>query len=409
MMGLATLLALWMTSFPAAAARPDPVSFGVAVEQGDLLKVGKWLEDGLDPNFIADRIGSGMMIAAWEGNVAMLELFHKHGAGIDLSNRYDEQAIHMAAWKGHLEAVKWLLGHGASVDRQGPHWGALHYAAFADRHEVVRLLIENGSDINARTPNGSTALMMTAREGRELVAGLLLEAGADPALTNESGDSALTWAMRHEHFRIARSVATVAEFANAVRAAPETFGTPVRSPPAPPEIEEILRQLRLAEAAGRPVDELRKKLFDAVARFKQDSQRMVIDRRPAGKTLKTGKPKALMITAQRGRKKGRERAELVYAPKQVPLVHAAPLKAPAQTPLRAAEAAKAPGDAQVSGAEAKQGAVSAQPEPGVPEILDRISRARSAGKPVDDLRKALFEAIARFKNAAPTDSDAAGK
>jgi len=396
---IATLLALWMAACSAAAARPDPVSFGLAVEQGDLSKVGKWLEEGLAPDFLADRIGSGLMIAAWEGNVAMLELFHAHGARVDLSNRFDEQALHMAAWKGHLEAVKWLLGHGAGVNRQGPRWSALHYAAFADRQEVVRVLIERGGDINARTPNGSTALMMAAREGHEPVAGILLEAGADATLANESGDTALTWAMRHEHFRIARGVASMSEFSRAARAPPETFGAPVGSLAAPPEIEDLLRQLRLAEAAGRPVAELRKKLFDAVASFKQDSQRVVIDRRPAGKTLRNGKPKALVITAHRGRsKKSRgERAELVYAPTAVSGKKAASMKSAARTPYASSDAAKRPG------------AAAGQPEPGVTEILDRIARARAAGKPVGDLRSEFFEAVARFKNAPSREPDGVGR
>ena len=316
----ALLLALWLVTSPAAAGPPDPVRFGVAVEQGDLLTVGKWLEEGLDPDYPADRIGSGLMIAAWEGNLAMLELFQKHGARIDLSNRYDEQALQLAAWKGHLEAVKWLLVHGASVNRRGSRWSALHYAAFADREDVLRLLIERGGDLNARSPNGSTPLMMTARQGHEPIAKLLLEAGADPALTNDSGESALVWAMRHGHFRIAQRVSTPSEFSAAAKAAPETFGEPVRAQAAPPEIEEILRQLRLAEAAGRPLDDLRKKLFDAIARFKQDSQVVTLDKKPAGKkSIQPGKPKALVITARRARGQGRERAELVYAPKEVPL------------------------------------------------------------------------------------------
>ncbi|MCZ7655682.1 MAG: ankyrin repeat domain-containing protein [Rhodocyclaceae bacterium] len=54
------------------------------------------------------------------------------------------------------------------------------------------------------TPNDSTALMMSAREGQEEVARMLMEAGADPKTENEWGENALTWAMRHKHFRIAK-------------------------------------------------------------------------------------------------------------------------------------------------------------------------------------------------------------
>ncbi len=365
-------LAVWLLAFTltSLAAQPDPVRFGVAVEQGDLASVGEWLETGLSPDFMADRVGSGLMVAAWEGNIAMMELFLKHGARIDLSNRYDEQALPLAAWRGHLEAVKWLLAHGASVNRPGQRWNALHYAAFADRREIARLLIERGADINARAPNGSTALMMTAREGREELARQLLEGGADAQANNENGDSALTWAMRQKNFRIAQMVSSTAEFTKAAQAAPESFGVAVRSQPAPPEIEEILRQIRLVQATGRPADDLRKMLFEAVARFKQDSQRVVIDKVQPGKIARRGKPRALLITAKRGQGKqpAGERVELVYDQK-------------------IDDKSIIPTD--------------------VPGILEQMARARAAGKPVEHLRKALFEAVARFKKATPPEPAAA--
>ncbi len=357
---------------PASAAMPDPVRFGIAVELGDQSAVKDWLDAGLSPDFMANRIGSGLMIAAWEGNVEMMELFFAHGAQINLSNRYDEQALQLAAWRGNLEAVKWLLDHGALLNRSGPRqrWGALHYAAFAGHGEIAKLLIERGAEINARAPNGSTVLMMAAREGHEDLARQLLESGADPKAVNESGESALTWAMRHEHLRIAQMVSSPAEFSQAAKAAPSSFGSPVRSTPAPSEIEAILLQIRLAQAAGKSTDALRNKLFSVVARFKQDSRKLTSSRKPG----RSGKPKALVITARRGRgaSAGRERAELVYAGK-------APRGNPAETPARSLGASSGNNH-----------------EPEAPdeimEILERLHRAQAAGKPVNNLRKALFEA-----------------
>ena len=75
--GLPLILGLALLAAPAltSAAAPDPVKFGVAIEVGDTRSAKAWLEEGLDPNFLADRIGTGLMIAAWEGNIAMMELF----------------------------------------------------------------------------------------------------------------------------------------------------------------------------------------------------------------------------------------------------------------------------------------------------------------------------------------------
>lgn len=368
------VLATGLALLPVAVVRaelPTAVAFGVAIEAGNLAAARQWLDEGLPPDFMADRIGSGLMIAAWEGNVAMMELFHARGGDIHLVNRFGEQALQLAAWKGRLEAVRWLLDRGAGVDRQGRQWGALHYAVFAGHQEVARLLIERGGDVNARAPNGSTVLMMAAREGHEELAQALLAAGADPRPVNDQGDSALTWSMRHGNLRIAKAVSTAEQFAQAAKAAPESFGKAVRSEPAPPEIEDLLRQLRLAEAMGKPTAEMRRALFEAVAAFKKGS---TVVNLKGKKPPRAGKPGALVITARRG---GGERAELSFAATTTP--------------------------AQMVGS----GGAAAAPDMG--SIVDQLNRAKTAGKSTAELRRALFEAVAAFKRGDGTGNASDGR
>ena len=108
------------------------------------------------------------MIAAWTGgNIELMELFHVRGANPRRSNNNGEQAIQLAAWNGQTEAVRWLLDHGAVLNRDGKHWDALHYAVFNGHTKLAAELIQRGADVNARTPNGSTALMLAAREGND--------------------------------------------------------------------------------------------------------------------------------------------------------------------------------------------------------------------------------------------------
>lgn len=342
---LCILLALWTIALPARAALPDPVRFGVAIEAGDIASAKAWLDEGLDPNFMADRIGTGLMIGAWEGNIPMMALFLERGADLHRANGYGEQALQLAAWKGRTEAVKWLIERGAAVDRPGNEWGPLHYAAFAGHREIARLLIGRGADVNARAPNESTVLMMAVHEGHEDLARDLLEAGADPARVNDRGDSALTWAMRYGHYRIARLVSSPEAFARAAKAAPESFGPAIRSVAAPVEISEILHQIRRAESKRQPTARLRKDLFAAVEAFKKES-------RPLPEKARTGRPGALVITARPG-KPGGERAELVYG--------------------------------RPSG------------KPGVAELLAQLRAAEAKGRPRAHLRKALMEAVAEFK------------
>ena len=355
---LAVLCLAAVVGRPAGAALPDPLTFGVAIEAGNLDQARQWLDEGLDPNFLADRFGSGLMIGAWEGNIAMMELFAARGADLGRTNRYGEQALQLAAWKGQTEALRWLLDHGAAVNRQGLAWSALHYAVFAGHGDGARLLMERGADVNGRSPNGSTVLMMAAREGKEDLAKALLAAGADPRLTNDRGDSALTWAMRNGNYRIAQLVSSSEQFAQAVKAPPESFGKAVRSEPAPSPIGNILRQIRLAEAAGKPTDRLRKALMDAIARFKQGATVVKLKDKSG-----QGGPRALVITA--GTRQQGERAELVYGGGATP-------------------AALAGGDELGS-------------------LVERLNQAKATGRSTAEMRQALFDAVAAFKQdlAAP--------
>lgn len=362
--GLFSLLML--LAAPVQAGLPDATRFGVVMELGNLSQAREWLDEGLSPDFMADRIGSGLMIGAWEGNIPMMELFLSRGAQINLSNANGEQALQMAAWQGHLKAVEWLLDHGAGLNREGNHWSALHYAVFAGRKEVVRLLMARGADVNAKAPNKSTVLMMAAREGHEDLARELLAAGADPRPVNDWGDNALTWAMRQNNLMIAKLVAVApTEFAEAVRAPREFFGKPVRSTPAPQELSEILKEIRIARAQGKSVDDLEQALFAMAAKLKAKAQ--------AESVARKGAPTALYITASRSRgaQAAGEKAELNYA---------------------GADKARGSGSAGATPASRTGGS-------DVSDILYRLRRAQAEGKPVDELRQALLDAVARSAKA----------
>ncbi len=243
---LAAMLACAALLQTARAELPDPVRFALRMEMGGLPQARAWLEEGLPPDFFADRIGTGLMIAAWIGNVPLMELFVAHGADVNKANALGEQALMHAAWRGNLDAVKWLIAHGAQINRKPLQWTALHYAVFAGQDEVAQYLIDNGADINALSNNGSSVLMMAAYEGHEELARKLIALGADRSIKNDRGDGALEWAMRYKHMGIARLVSEPEQFAAAANLPKEHWGEPVRSQPiaqaaaAPDELEDML-------------------------------------------------------------------------------------------------------------------------------------------------------------------------
>ena len=157
------------------------------------------------------------------------------------------------------------------------------------------------------------------------------------------------------------------EFAKAVKAPPETYGKAVKSVVAPPEINDILEKMRQAQAEGKPTDALRKALFASIALHRHDSEVSTIKTQRG----KKGQSEVLVITAKRN-EAGRERAELLYEA----------VRAGAAVTTPAEVAGGTDGPSEISG------------------ILDRMQKGQGKKRSSAELRKALHEAVAKFKQGA---------
>ncbi len=60
--------------------------------------------------------------------------------------------------------MRTLRARGAALENPG--WTALIYAATGGHDAIVTYLLAEGANINAPSPNGTTALMMAVREGK---------------------------------------------------------------------------------------------------------------------------------------------------------------------------------------------------------------------------------------------------
>ena len=114
------------------------------------------------------------------------------GNDINAVNDVGETALMFAALKGRLDLSQRLIDRGARISQLG--WSPLHYAATGPEPKIVALLLQHGAPIEARSPNGTTALMMAARYGSEDSVTLLLAQHADVTLRNERGMNAADFA-----------------------------------------------------------------------------------------------------------------------------------------------------------------------------------------------------------------------
>ncbi len=198
---------------------------------------------GDDPNRVLSRIGFFVweIEALGEGEWRPIHLAVTHGysehareltrslvrggADLDAPCMLGERPLHLASTYGWLEVMEELLDLGAHVDsRTLPCSAKVHTLAspkgeLADqdltplmvtaREGVLngaKLLIRRGADVNARTARRQTALHMAAnawwREEVKLVE-MLLDAGANPNVEDESGRTPLDWANLKNYNQIA--------------------------------------------------------------------------------------------------------------------------------------------------------------------------------------------------------------
>lgn len=299
-MGLA-----WAAGGAVASSLPDPASFAARMEAGDSPQAQAWLEAGLPPDFLGSRIGSGLMIGAWEGNIELMGLFLSRGADINRANANGETPIALAAWNGRTEAVKWLLEQGARINGQPRQWSALHYAVFAGHQELAHYLMERGADINAQSTNGSSVLMMAIYEGHEDLAKTLIEKGARRSLKNDWGEGALEWAMRFNRLNTARLIATSPEqFATAVNEPKEKWGESRRSLRSSAELQKLLRTREILVERGFSPEAIDNRIAGERARIvRAEFKREALPPRAA----------TLEITASR-QAPGQQSATIVYGP-----------------------------------------------------------------------------------------------
>jgi ankyrin repeat protein len=93
---------------------------------------------------------------------------------------------------GKRDAALAMIGQGVEVDARGPDGAtALMWAADHGDVELVKALVARGADANAVNDYGVTALAAAAVEGDPAIVRALLDAGADVESPNPEGQTAL--------------------------------------------------------------------------------------------------------------------------------------------------------------------------------------------------------------------------
>ena len=201
---LAVLLAA-STLGLAALAGPAEDELLIAAQRDDGKRVMVLMLRGADPNARNAKRQTALHVAlSQESERALKSLLEHPGLDVNAINQAGETPLMLAALKGRVDWAESLLARGALVNEPG--WNALHYAASGPSPDLVSWLLAKGAEIDALSPNGTTALMMAAGYGPLTSVERLLKAGADPTRRNQQGMSAADFARRAGHDRLAQQL-----------------------------------------------------------------------------------------------------------------------------------------------------------------------------------------------------------
>ncbi|XP_026431166.1 serine/threonine-protein phosphatase 6 regulatory ankyrin repeat subunit B-like [Papaver somniferum] len=149
---------------------------------GGKLDVLKYLieEIKLDVDVKDGRGETPLSWAAIEGCVAAVEYLLQMGVNPEIRNERNMNSLHHAAMQGHKDIIPLLLSKGINVDDTDDFGSALQYAAGGDKHDTLKVLLDHGANPNLVFHETFTPLQASIEGLSWRCAEQLLKAGADP-------------------------------------------------------------------------------------------------------------------------------------------------------------------------------------------------------------------------------------
>ena len=170
-----------------------------AVENQFLDAVTFLIDQGADVNL---QDGSGLTVLHYATEVSIdpsscliVKQLINRGANINAVTNDEKLTPLMLACKNkNVSVVNCLLQNGANVVLTSDNgWTALHFVVdeFNDSSEILRSLLNNGADVNARSIDNETPLMVASQSSDVETVTLLIEQGAYVDLQDEKDNTAL--------------------------------------------------------------------------------------------------------------------------------------------------------------------------------------------------------------------------
>lgn len=164
------------------------------------------IELGADPNKYDDNGITPLAAALMRDHVPSIKALVENGADLEEPGQDEFRPLALALAEKKYEAAKALMDGGADVSiasgsedltplmivaaQTGPAEGSIFVPGSMRPTDIAKALIASGANVDAQSKTGMTALMIAAANNSAPMIGLLMDAGADPAVKNAQGQTA---------------------------------------------------------------------------------------------------------------------------------------------------------------------------------------------------------------------------
>uniref|UniRef100_A0ACD5UQV8 Uncharacterized protein n=1 Tax=Avena sativa TaxID=4498 RepID=A0ACD5UQV8_AVESA len=166
-----------------------------AAYHGDLFRLKALISAGADPSKQDYDGRTSLHVAASRGYEDIIRFLIQRGANVNSIDKYGSSPLLTAVKSGHDRIISLLVAHGAALNLEDAG-GYLCRVVAEGKIELLRRLLRFGVDPNCRNYDRRTPLHVAAGEGLALVAGMLVELGADVMARDRWGNTPLDEARR---------------------------------------------------------------------------------------------------------------------------------------------------------------------------------------------------------------------